>query len=354
MNRIVVTSQNQVKLCAVKRVFNELYPDCTNVVSGVKCNVDTMNQPLGINNTFKDGMKRIEYLVNSNPNNTDPNVFIVSIESGLVNIESLYNYVAHDVATVTVRYNNKIYRGYHTIEVPLPAKYHGYDFMWKLTLDYCKDSPTLGEILNKLDPKIPAGSWMDVYGSVTRDEQIGHALTDCLTPLVSLQKIKDRIAYYPNFPKPGVLFQDIFPVVREELGSLSTVIKETCQNRDFEYVAGLESRGFIVGMIVAHICNKKFIPIRKANKLPGDKYTVHYGTEYSKDVFQLAHNVLPKDSRVMLADDLLATGGSLKGAVDLVKMAGGVVDSCFILTHVPDLLEKAKEKLQGYEIITLI
>ena len=151
--------------------------------------------------------------------------------------------------------------------------------------------------------------------------------------LEGLAKIKEEIRKVPNFPKEGVLFYDLFSVLGNvELtqilfGILCKVVKlmEEHNGKKINVILGLESRGFIIGMVLAEKLQIPFVPIRKKNKLPGECYKIDYTTEYSNDTFELQKNVVNKDSNVLVVDDLLATGGTMKAAEDLLKIAGAEV-----------------------------
>lgn len=341
--QVQVTSGNQTKLQAVAEVLGPNYE----IVSQPSL-VETRNQPVGLEQTFATGIERMEGI--------DANM-IVSVESGLVNIESLLQNEVHDVATVTIRTPNGDFKGSHELVVQLPESYNGPELLQVLVLELANNGRTFGQII--ANDEILPGTWMESFQDVSRKQQIMFAVQEAWdkfqASLVDPHAVLwNSVVCYPDFPKPGVLFQDIFPMVRDQLPVLGNQVRELCSGREFDYVAGLESRGFIVGMIVAMVCGKKFVPVRKANKLPGEKYEVNYGTEYSQDIFQMAVGSMEPGKRVMLADDLLATGGSMKGAAELVEQAGAVVDSCFVLTLVPGLLDRAREKLNGYEIIPLL
>jgi len=130
------------------------------------------------------------------------------------------------------------------------------------------------------------------------------------------------IRVIPDFPKPGIIFKDISPLLAsaERFREVCDQIAEHAGN--VEYVAGVEARGFIFAAAVAAISNKGLIPIRKSGKLPGKTFSNSYDLEYGKATLEIHSDLIPKDGRVLLIDDVLATGGTAVAAIDLIKMAG--------------------------------
>lgn len=168
-----------------------------------------------------------------------------------------------------------------------------------------------------------------------------------------LEKIKTDIRKIPDFPKPGILFYDLFSVLGNvELTQilfnvLIKVVKgiEEIQQQKINVILGLESRGFIIGMVLAEKLKIPFVPVRKKNKLPGDCYKIDYTTEYSNDTFELQKNVVNKDSNVLIVDDLLATGGTLKASEDLLKLAGAQIAGFLTIFEISFF--KGYEKLEN-------
>ena len=133
--------------------------------------------------------------------------------------------------------------------------------------------------------------------------------------------LKELIRDIPDFPKPGILFRDITTLLQNPEG-LSFVINELsrqCDGLNIDYVAGIESRGFIFGTPLAHQLGVGFVPIRKPGKLPAKVYTKSYELEYGTDSLEVHQDAFPPGSRVLLVDDLLATGGTAAAAAELVS-----------------------------------
>lgn len=154
----------------------------------------------------------------------------------------------------------------------------------------------------------------------------------------SIELITSKIDKYPNYPKEGVLFYDIFSLLKDY--KLSQVFFEVCEKRIREIlkdkldtittIVGLESRGLMLGLVFADRLKKNFVGIRKkGKKFPGELFEVEYKTEYSTDWFVMQKHAIDKDSRVLIIDDLIATGGTLKASEDLIHMADGKVEGVF-------------------------
>ena len=145
----------------------------------------------------------------------------------------------------------------------------------------------------------------------------------------------------PDFPKPGILFQDISPLLANPaafatvIAALSTVVDE------IDYVAALDARGFILGSAVALHKQVGFIPIRKAGKLPHTTLSRSYSLEYGQDKLEIHTDAMAAGSRVLLIDDVLATGGTLKAAILLIQDLGAVVVSAAVLLEIPELAGRA-------------
>ncbi len=165
-----------------------------------------------------------------------------------------------------------------------------------------------------------------------------------------IQLIESNITKIPDFPKKGVLFYDIFSILRDT-ALTQKLINISCDlilgqfrvPEDLTAIVGLESRGFLLGMILADRLKLPFVPVRKKNKLPGAVVKVNYSTEYSQDTMELQVGALPENSKVLLVDDLLATGGSMRAAEELVNMTNSQVVGYYAV-FVIDFLN-GKEKL---------
>ena len=146
--------------------------------------------------------------------------------------------------------------------------------------------------------------------------------------------LKDKVAEYPNFPKKGILFRDFSPILKDP-SSLSLVVDEFAKKyhpNDIDVFAGIESRGFILACALAQKYNKGMILLRKAGKLPGKTVKVSYSIECGKAQMEIQKTALEKNERVLICDDLLATGGTAKAAAKLVEKLGAkVIGFAFII-----------------------
>ncbi len=166
--------------------------------------------------------------------------------------------------------------------------------------------------------------------------------------------IKSRIRTVPDFPRKGIMFRDITTLL-QDADSFAYVIREmlkAVEGKAIDKVVSAESRGFIFGSVLAHELGAGFVPLRKPGKLPWKKIREEYDTEYSKDAFEIHEDALKQGERVMLVDDLLATGGTMKAAAKLVERLGGEVVAILALVELGFL--HAREKLKGYDVFAVV
>eukprot|EP01088_Endostelium_zonatum_P013408 TRINITY_DN27959_c0_g1_i1.p1 TRINITY_DN27959_c0_g1~~TRINITY_DN27959_c0_g1_i1.p1 ORF type:complete len:196 (-),score=54.86 TRINITY_DN27959_c0_g1_i1:53-604(-) len=155
--------------------------------------------------------------------------------------------------------------------------------------------------------------------------------------------IKALVRNVPDFPEPGIQFKDISTLLCDPKGIKAFVdaLLDHYKDEKFDYVAGMEARGFIVGMPVSDRLNKGFIMLRKPNKLPGEKIVYEYYKEYNQKAgperLEISAGLFPKGSRVLIVDDLLATGGTAVAAIKLIEKAGGVVAGCGFIIELDGL-----------------
>ena len=144
---------------------------------------------------------------------------------------------------------------------------------------------------------------------------------------------------YPDFPKPGVLFCNVTELLKED-GFLAHFLAEVDALRpglDFDCIAGIESRGFIWGAMAAARLGVPFVPIRKKGKLPGELISYSYTTEYSTDTLEIAMSDFRVPRKVLLVDDVIATGGTLRASAQLIRRAGSEVAGVFAILQIPGL-----------------
>ncbi|MBW4361539.1 adenine phosphoribosyltransferase [Flavobacterium taihuense] len=162
--------------------------------------------------------------------------------------------------------------------------------------------------------------------------------------------LKNYIRDIQGFPKEGIVFKDITPLLidvnarKECLEILLSTVKDKKINK----VIGVESRGFFFGMLLAQELNVGFIPVRKPNKLPFDTISASYDLEYGNDTLEIHIDAIQKGDRILIHDDVLATGGTAKAVCELVERLGGVIVQCNFLMEITFL--KGREKIVGNEI----
>ncbi len=151
--------------------------------------------------------------------------------------------------------------------------------------------------------------------------------------------LKALIKDIPDFPQPGIIFRDITTLLQDPGGLKYTVETMSAQAADLapDYIVGIESRGFIFAMPVAHQLGKGFVPVRKAGKLPRSVYAVEYSLEYGTDRLEVHQDAFEPGSRVLIVDDLLATGGTAAAATQLILNAGAVVAGFSFVIELKDL-----------------
>lgn len=168
--------------------------------------------------------------------------------------------------------------------------------------------------------------------------------------------IKALIRDIPDFPKPGILFRDITTLLRHADGFRYTIdtLTQKCQEANLQpdYVVGIESRGFIFGPPLAYHLQAGFIPVRKPGKLPSSVHSVEYQLEYGTDKLEIHQDALSSQSRVLIVDDLLATGGTAKATADLLEKIGCEVLGFSFIIELTEL--SGRSKLPQLPIITLV
>lgn len=151
--------------------------------------------------------------------------------------------------------------------------------------------------------------------------------------------LKEKIADYPNFPKKGILFRDFSPVLKDP-SALSYIADEFSKHfhqKDIDVFAGIESRGFILASILASRYNKGMVMIRKAGKLPGKTTKLSYTIEYGKDTIEIQKDIIKEGERILICDDLLATGGTAKASAKLIEKIGGEIVGFAFIIELSDL-----------------
>jgi adenine phosphoribosyltransferase len=151
--------------------------------------------------------------------------------------------------------------------------------------------------------------------------------------------LKEKISEYPNFPKKGILFRDFSPILKDPsaLTEIADEFSKYFHTKDIDVFAGIESRGFILAGILASRYNKGMMMIRKAGKLPGKTVKVSYTIEYGKDTIEIQKDIIEKGQRVLICDDLLATGGTAKASAKLIEKVGGKISGFAFIIELTEL-----------------
>ena len=169
-----------------------------------------------------------------------------------------------------------------------------------------------------------------------------------------MDALKSKIRHVPDFPKAGILFYDVTTLLRDAEGlklaidSLTTPFVE----RQIDLVVGIESRGFILGAAVADRMNVGFVPVRKLGKLPAETVKATYALEYGTDSLEMHRDAIVGGQRILIVDDLLATGGTAAATVQLVQEVGGQVEALAFLIELVAL--KGRERLTGHEVYPVL
>ncbi len=169
-----------------------------------------------------------------------------------------------------------------------------------------------------------------------------------------MQDLKTYVRDIPGFPKEGVVFKDITTLLKDKDALRKTVdsIADQFKDKKIDAVLSVEARGFIFGAAIAYKLGTGLIPVRKKGKLPYKTHSVTYDLEYGKDTLEIHQDAFKKGARILIVDDLLATGGTVSAVAGLVeKMAGVIAGIAFVIELIP---LKGREKLKGYDVVSLI
>jgi adenine phosphoribosyltransferase len=169
-----------------------------------------------------------------------------------------------------------------------------------------------------------------------------------------VDNLKKMIRTVPDFPKPGIMFYDITTLLKDPYGLRTTIdrLVECIDDPNIDTVIGIEARGFIFAPALAYRLKAGFVPVRKPRKLPAATESVSYDLEYGTDTLEIHKDAIGNGHRVLIADDLLATGGTAKAVVDLVEKLGGTVAGLAFVVELNFL--NGRERLSGYKIASLL
>lgn len=169
-----------------------------------------------------------------------------------------------------------------------------------------------------------------------------------------MKKLEEYVISIPDFPEKGIIFRDVTSVIQDPDGLALAIdsLKEKLKGVDFDMIAGTESRGFIFGVPVAYALHKGFVPIRKKGKLPRETISQSYELEYGSATIEMHKDALKPGDKVVLIDDLIATGGTIEASIHMIESLGGKVVKVLFLMELAGL--KGRENLKGYDVDSII
>lgn len=169
-----------------------------------------------------------------------------------------------------------------------------------------------------------------------------------------MKKVEDYVRSIPDFPEEGIIFRDITSVIQDPDGLKLAVdgIQDLIGDIDYDVVVGPESRGFIFGVPVAYNNHKSFVPVRKKGKLPCETVSMEYDLEYGTAVIEIHKDAIKPGQKVVIVDDLIATGGTTEAIIKLVEQLGGEVVKVVFLIELEGL--KGRDKLKGYDVDAVV
>lgn len=169
-----------------------------------------------------------------------------------------------------------------------------------------------------------------------------------------MKKLEEYVRSIPDFPEPGIIFRDITTILQDPDGLHLAIqsMQDKLKDTEFDVVVGTESRGFIFGVPIAYNLHKAFVPVRKKGKLPCEMVSMEYDLEYGSAVIEMHKDSIKPGQKVVLVDDLVATGGTIEAAIKLVEELGGEVVKVVFLMELAGL--KGRERLKGYEVESVL
>ncbi|MBE5963986.1 MAG: adenine phosphoribosyltransferase [Lachnospira sp.] len=169
-----------------------------------------------------------------------------------------------------------------------------------------------------------------------------------------MKKMEEYIRTIPDFPEEGIMFRDVTSVLQDKDGFKLAIdsLQGLVEDVDFDVVVGPESRGFIFGTPIAYNLGKPFVPVRKKGKLPMETISMEYELEYGTAVIEMHKDAIIPGQKVVIVDDLIATGGTIEAIIKLVEKLGGEVVKVIFLIELEGL--KGREKLKGYDVASVV
>jgi adenine phosphoribosyltransferase len=309
MTHIVLLSNSMVKKQAF---FKSYFGTITSHLKCINATTDTP-QPIGNKNGYKVALQRINnYIIQYN----DTSNIIMAIESYL----DIENNAWYDKCIIILKWKDTIVHMVSDTLVKLDNTLIPMLFQNSKELPLGRDI-TLGSIIADLY-NVSSDNWYDCFNSFDRVHHIKETLNCILTRNMMKELIHNNIPRYINHPKGEIIFSDIISMFSDGLISsflIDMIRQEIKTEFPYDYIVGLESRGFIIGSMIARDLGCGFVAIRKEDKLPGETYKVSYEKEYGKNIFEIQKDAINENARILVVDDILATGGTLMAAKELLS-----------------------------------
>ena len=169
-----------------------------------------------------------------------------------------------------------------------------------------------------------------------------------------MKRLEEYVVSIPDFPEPGIIFRDVTSILQDADGLHMAIdkLREMVKDLDFDVVVGPESRGFIFGVPVAYAEHKSFVPVRKKGKLPRETISAKYDLEYGSAEIEIHKDAIKPGQKVVIVDDLIATGGTVEAIIDLIEQLGGVVVKVCFVMELAGL--QGRKKVSGYDVDSAI
>lgn len=355
--KVVVASQNPIKTSAVREAFQEQFPSDNIDIFEYKSESGIPEQPIGNLTAIRGANNRLQSVPQEVISSAN---YSVSVENYIEQTESKHTW--NDIGLILVNDLSQTNAEKEKIVLTQPVQIpeHFVNLAKELSpASQITDEGypiTVGEAIQKCfkDKSVNPHDWHrePEFGGISRLRLIKEGVFKALNAK-DIAYLKSQIVTYKDFPKPGILFQDFLPIMINEKSFKICIdlLYNRYKNKDIKAVVGLESRGFILGSALAYKLGVGFIPVRKPGKLPGPIYTVSYEKEYGSDTLSISQSALGKNQRVLIIDDLIATGGTAKAAIELVKMANGEPVEFASILEIKELEGRGKLGIPSFNLI---
>lgn len=350
--KVLIASESNQKVNAVKRAFQEKFPHEIIEYVIAKTSSGVPEQPVGRACATEGVRNRLQSLPSALLVDAD---YAIAIENYIEQVPTVAGFAWCDKGLIICKQKEQeIF--ITTKPVFFDKKYVELAQKMSVTISEKGYSTTVGKAIQASFAVgvIDAADWHrdPLFGGVSRQQLLKDALDKALYN-EELVFVKSLIVQYPDFPKPGILFSDFLPIVQNPKG-LQIIVDFFAQryaHQNISAIVGLESRGFILAAALAYALGVSFVPVRKPGKLPGAIYSVTYQKEYGVDTLSIAQSALRAGERVIIIDDLIATGGSARAAIELVKKAGGEPVEFVSLLNIPIFEEQARLSIPSFNLI---